>query len=293
MFAALAALAAALALTSSSAEEIGANVTPGERASAATRSLVGAPYLSSRPDAGGPHLRLDAFDCLTFVETAVALGTAARPADAARALDDVRYASAPHTPATRNHEVLSQWIPANVAKGWIAEVTEELAGPLAREAAKTYSRASWEAVRSAGRGIRGLPRDRLPLGRFSVRLVAPDDVARVAPRIPDGTVVFVLRADRQDRATRVTHAGLAVRSERGELLVRHATSSKGVGRVVEEPIDRFLRRQARARPAWPLDGLTFFAIRANASRLQALPPPGAPAIAPAGERAPAVRAAPL
>jgi hypothetical protein len=80
-----------------------------------------------------------------------------------------------------------------------------------------------------------------------------------------------VRADAPDRATRITHAGIVVRS-RGAVHVRHATSSKGVGRVIEEPIERFLSRQGRALPRWPVEGLSFFAIRDNRARLRALAP---------------------
>jgi hypothetical protein len=284
----LAALLAALALAAPPAEppERLAGVlrsTPagGARAAAGTAPLVGAPYLVSPLGEGmgpdpDPRFRLDAFDCMTFVETAVALGSATTSEDAARALDDVRY-DGPPALAARNHEVLSQWIPRNVAKGWIADVGPALAGALAPLAEKTYTAESWALVRTSGRAIRGLPRARLPLGTFAVHVVPAAAVPGVARRIPEGTIAFVVRADRPDRATRITHAGIVVRGPTGAVHVRHATSSKGVGRVIEEPLERFLRRQERALPRWPFEGLAFLAIRDNAPRLRALPPPAPPA----------------
>jgi hypothetical protein len=235
---------------------------------------VGAPYLASPLGEGGgpdadPRFRLDAFDCMTFVETAVALGSAATLEEAARALDDVRYARAPAL-ADRNHEVLSQWIPSNVAKGWVADVGAAVAGGLARRETKAFSPESWAAVRAAGRAVPGLPRARLPAGVFGVDVVAPEDVDAIAARLPDGAIALVVREDRPDRATRVTHAGLVVRGARGDVRVRHATSSKGVGRVIEEPIARFLRREERAYPRWPVAGLAFLELRANGDRMRAL-----------------------
>jgi hypothetical protein len=266
----------------------------GMRAVSASALLLGAPYVLSPLGEGSgpdpdPRFRLDVFDCMTFVETAVALGSAATVAEAERALDDVRYTGAPAL-AARNHEVLSQWIPANVAKGWIADAGAEIAGALARPAGKEYSPESWALVRAAGRAIPGLPRSRLPLGRFEASLVALADVPRVAERIPDGTIAFVVRADAPDRATRVTHAGLVVRGASGALLVRHATSSRGVARVIEEPLPRFLAREQRAYPRWPVDGLSFFTVRDNRTRVRLLerPPAAAPAarLAPGGEAPP-------
>jgi hypothetical protein len=181
-----------------------------------------------------------------------------------------------------------------VAKGWIVPATARVAGARAVRAAKTYTRESWAEVRRAGRAIRGLPRARLPLGTFELDLVAPGDVPAAARRVPEGAVVFVVRADAPDRATRVTHAGLVVRGAKGEVRVRHATSSKGVGRVVDEPIERFLRREGRAFPRWPLEGLSFYEIRDNAARLRRLSsPPVTPARAGAGRPPAPSPAAPL
>jgi hypothetical protein len=245
------------------------------RAVAATRPLLGAPYVLSPLGEGSgrdpdPRFRLDAFDCMTFVETAVALGSAGSLDEARVALDDIRYSGAPSW-ANRNHEVLSQWIPANLAKGWIAPATPAPPGADApRLAAKEYTPATWDAVRAAGRSIPGLSRGRLPLGRFVAPFVAPAEAPLVADRLADGAIVFVLREDAPGRATLVTHAGLVVRGAGGAALVRHATSTKGVEKVIEEPLDRFLRREARAYPRWPLAGLSFFTVLDATARVHAL-----------------------
>jgi hypothetical protein len=275
----LAALAATLSLVLAPVEDeiaraLHESPAGGRRAAAATRPLVGAPYQPSplgeeRGRDPDPRFRLDAFDCMTFIETAVALGSASSLAEARAAIDDVRYVARPDF-ADRNHEVLSQWIPSNARKGWIVDVTAALAGDEARPAAKEYTPASWQTVRTAGRSIPGVPRARLPLGRFDARIVPPDATAAIAPRLPPGAVVFVFREDQPERATRVTHAGLVVHGPRGAVRVRHATSSKGVGRVIEEPLDRFVRRQAKAWPRWPLAGFAFYALPDMSARAHAL-----------------------
>ncbi len=73
-----------------------------------------------------------------------------------------------------------------------------------------------------------------------------------------------------------------MRGPAGDVRVRHATSSKGIGRVIEEPIARFVRREERAYPRWPVVGLAFFELRDNAARERALA---------AGARSPARAAA--
>ncbi len=265
----------------------------GPRAAAATRAFVTAPYLASPLGEGkgpdpDPRFRLDAFDCMTLVETAVALGSASSLDEAQLALDDVRYARSPEL-ASRNHEVLSQWIPRNVAKGWISDVGREVGGPLARRVEKEYTSESWAAVRATGRTIHGLPRTRLPLGRFSVDVVPAADVVAVSRRIPQGAIAFAVRSDASDRPSLITHAALVVLGPRGTRLVRHATSSKGVRRIIDEPLERFVRREQRAHPLWRLDGIALFAIRANGARVRALAAGAQPTAARGGEGSPSPR----
>jgi len=246
----------------------------GARAAAATRWLVGAKYRRDPLGEGAgpdpePRFRLDAFDCQTFVETAIALGSSRTLAEAARALDDIRYEGTPSLPA-RHHEMQAQWIPANLARGWIAEATREIADERVVLLARTFTAASWTEVHRAGRAVWGLPRDREPLGRFETWAVLPEDLEAVAPRIPEGAVVLVLREDRVDRPTRVSHVGLVVIGPEGERLVRHATSTRGVERVIEEPLSRFIAREARAYPSWPVAGFAIYAIPDSSLRVEAL-----------------------
>ena len=241
----------------------------GPRAAAATRPLHGLPYRhdplgeGSGPDPD-PRFRLDAFDCMTFVETAVALGASATLAEARRALDDVRYDGPPALGA-RHHEVLSQWIPANLRKGRIAPLRPDQA----EVAAVEYDAARWAALARQGLRLPGVPPERLPLGRFEVAVVAPEAFVALGPALPEGTIAFVVREDAPGRLTRVSHAGLVVAGPRGARLVRHASSTAGVLRVIEEPLDRFVARQRTAlRRA--LTGLALFTIPARP------PPPAGP-----------------
>jgi hypothetical protein len=135
-------------------------------------------------------------------------------------------------------------------------------------------------VRAAGRALPGLPAARLPLGRFEVPVVAPGELGAAAARLPPGGVVFVVRADAPERPTRVTHAGLIVHRADGAPLVRHATSTRGVARVIEEPLARFLAREQAAYPRWPVEGLAFFAVTDASTRVRTLVAGDAPIASP-------------
>ncbi len=246
----------------------------GPRSAAASAPLVGLRYRlgplgeGRGPDAD-PRLRLDAFDCVTLIETALALGAGQTEEEVRRALDDIRYGKLVEQ-ADRDHEVLSQWIPRNLEKGWIRAISRELAGEAVVEAATVYDHARWARLARRGQRLAGVHDLALPLGRFAVEVVPPAALAAVEPRLPDGAVVWVVREDRPDQLTRVTHGGLVV-VKGGRRWVRHASSWPGVLRVVEEPLLHFAERQKRASSR-ALTGLAFFEVPDNRARLAALPP---------------------
>jgi hypothetical protein len=244
-----------------------------ERAAWASRLLVGTRYqLSPLGDregpAAGPRFRLDAFDCVTFVETVIALGNSANTSQAGRLLDDIRYDGPPDY-THRNHYIEAQWIPANLRKGWISEGTRAIAGPLARPAKKQLTPATWRAAERFGYVLPDLPKDQRPLGVFTLDIVPLGRLSEIGPRIPEGTLLFVLRSDRPGRPYRVTHAGVVVAGSRGERYLRHASDVPGVLRVRDEPLDQFAARNARYH-AWPVSGVSLFAIRDNAERARKL-----------------------
>jgi len=242
-----------------------------ERAVAATEPLIGRRYLLSPLGEGAgpdpdPRFRLDAFDCVTFIETAIALGNAGNLDEAARALDDVRY-DGPPSFDRRNHYVIPQWIPANLARGWVEDVAEAVAGAETADAVERYDDDRWRRLARAGGTVRHLSPEAFPRGTFHARMVPVGSLLAHADRIPAGTIAWVVREDRRDRPTRVTHAGLVVVAPGGERRVRHATASAGTTRVIEEPLARFLRRQELANPGWPLSGFLLTRIRENRARL--------------------------
>jgi hypothetical protein len=150
-------------------------------------------------------------------------------------------------------------------------VADAVAGPDAVDAVEPLDDGRWRRVARAGGTVRHLSPEAWPRGVFRARMVPVGRLLAHADRIPDGTIAWVVREDGPRRATRVTHAGVVVSGPRGERRVRHATASVGTTRVIEEPLDRFLRRQERAYPRWPISGFLLVRIRDNRERLGRLP----------------------
>jgi len=243
-----------------------------ERATWASALLLGAPYLPSPLGEGSgfdpdPRFRLDAFDCVTFVETAVALGSARSVEEAERLLDDVRYDGAPGY-RSRSHYVESQWIPSLVKKGWLEPVTRQVAGQATARVVKHLDDAAWERAERSGHLLPGLSRGDVPKGDFALDLVPLSLLSRFASRIPNGTVLVVLREERATRPSQVSHMGIvAVRGD-GTRVLRHASDVPGVMRVRDEPLEAFAHRAARHE--WKIVGVSLYRIRDNSQRAEAL-----------------------
>ena len=241
-----------------------------QRAAWAAGRLLGVPYARSSLGEGAgvdpdPRFRLDRFDCVTLVETALALGASTRVADAPVLLDDIRYGG-PVAFESRNHYVEAQWLPSLVAKGWIEDATPLVGGDRTRRVDEGYTAERWRRSQAAGRLVPGLPVEGLPVGTFPLSFVPLKDVRSVADRIPDGTIVLVVREARASRPYRVTHMGI-VTFAGGRQVVRHA--SPGKGRVVDEPLDAFLGRLRRFE-GWPVSGLGFWTILDSSLRAERL-----------------------
>jgi hypothetical protein len=234
------------------------------RAAWASSLLLGAPYRPSPLGEGAgrdadPRFRLDAFDCVTLVETAMALGAATSVAGAERLLDEVRYDGAPSW-AARRHYVESQWLPALVRAGWLEPVPAEALGAATVRVVQRLDAEAWRAAARAGHAVPGLAAADLPVGAFALDVVPLDRLAEVSPRIPDGAVLVVVRVPHPGRPTLVTHMGLAVTGADGSRALRHASDVPGARRVRDEPLDAVARRFARK--SWTVAGVAVFRMRA-------------------------------
>lgn len=239
------------------------------RTLAASRGFLGTAYVHSPLGEGAgpdrdPRIRWDGVDCLTLVETSLALGNASNLEEARLLLDDIRYAdgTAPRF-ENRLHLMEAQWIPDQIRKGYLEEVTARYGGDATVEASISYDEARWK---SRPGSLSHVPWSESLRGRHSVPMIPIADAIRIAPTLPAGLVIDVVRMPRTDRINRITHTGLIVEIG-GAKYVRHAAFNRG--EVIDEPIERFLRRHAGMR-RWRVAGIHLLAIRDNHARVAQL-----------------------
>lgn len=198
--------------------------SPGARVEALSGLLLGRPY-TERPLVGSPDTRevftasLHGFDCVTYVETVLALSRASRVGEFVRWLRAIRYDGGRIEWERRNH-YMTGWIRNNARIG---------------------------AVRSISGGVRSVRKDRvldavpgLPPRRARFSCVPKRLVRRLSARLQTGDLIFFASTRKN---LDVFHCGILVRAgERWRL--RHATRSRRS--VVEQDLDDFLRNNRMA-----------------------------------------------
>jgi Protein of unknown function (DUF1460) len=202
---------------------------------------------------GDPLISYQAVDCLTYVETTMALALSESPAEVLSTLNAIRYANGTPDWNFRNHLTEAQWIPNNIAKGFLKDVTAQYAGSATRQAVKVLSAESYRL--DEGKSLDIAPAQQ-PLGRFAWPMVPAAQAMVAFHKAPTGTIVVVIRADLPRRITRVSHLGILIQSKNGPLL-RHA--SKSFRKVIDEPLDHYLKRNLDFA-AWTISGFSLLQV---------------------------------
>jgi hypothetical protein len=181
--------------------------------------LLGRPYLT-HPLVGSPHqpeqlvARMDGFDCVTYIETVLALSNAVSMDDFLNRLRELRYVNGEVSYVARLH-YSTDWYKTHIQRGLLQDVTQ---GDWTVECTKTLGAAVGLPARVEH--IRYFPR---------ARFAALTQVLR------DGDLIFFVSG----RAWLDTnHVGLVFR-EGDQVLLRHASRSHA--RVAEQPLAEFTR----------------------------------------------------
>jgi hypothetical protein len=201
-----------------------ANGSAGNRIEVLSRSFLGHPY-KVNPLVGTADtpevftVSLDEFDCVTYVETVVALARASGVDEFIEWLRKIRYEEGQVEWEHRNH-YMSSWIRNNVRAGALRRIAAKV-GPVSKE--RTLS------------VVPGLPPRKV---RFEC--IPKSSIGKLGPHLQTGDLIFF--ASTRSHLD-IFHCGIIVRD--GErLLMRHASrSQKG---VVEQDLNEFLKKNRMA-----------------------------------------------
>jgi hypothetical protein len=187
-------------------------------------SLLGSPYTAHGlvGSAETPEVftaSLEAFDCVTYLETVLALARASEPGGFAEELRRIRYDGGQVEWARRNH-YMTDWVRRNARAG--------LVRPVAAEALATRKEKLLNAVPG------------LPARKARFYCIPKAKFPSFEPRLRNGDILLFASTK---AGLDVFHCGLLVRKE-GSWKLRHA--SRSAGHVVEEELAAFLRANRTA-----------------------------------------------
>jgi hypothetical protein len=204
---------------------VGREVSIENRINVLSQRLLGYPYRTN-PLIGSPDTRevftssLDGFDCVTYIETVLALARAGSVDDFIEWLRKIRYEQGRIEWKRRNH-YMTTWIRNNVRAGIIRRVSTP-----------TLPMLSKERVLNVVKG--------LAVRRIRVRCAPKRAVPRLAAYCQTGDLVFFVSTRRN---LDVFHAGILVRD--GEsVIMRHASRSQGA--VVNQNLSEFIKANRMA-----------------------------------------------
>ena len=208
-------------------------------------------------------------DCVTYVEQTMAMAMAPDLSSATAVLQKIRYKNGEILFKTRNHFSSVDWIPNNVAAGYLKDITADVAGEDVRIATKTINKAVWYSEMKGknleGPDVAGLPetlKKKLVKAMHQVGQGLPEVLAELpylrADRIPEhfreipsGTIISVIREVKEDIPVLVSHQGLFIRKGReGAAYFRHAAIN---GKVIDAPFLEYFYRYFDT--PWPILGL--------------------------------------
>ena len=223
------------------------------RAIRAAELAIGTPYEAFTLEAylregGSPArepltLSLSRFDCVSLVESALAVARVADGGDASwerfgREVERMRYRGGRRSDYTSRLHYFSEWISDGARRGLLTDLGEELGADADTRPLRfmTAHRASYPALADDGilagiaameRGLDGRPR----------RVVPRERVAEVTDRIESGDVLaFATSIEGLD----VSHAAFAFRDRGGVLRVLHAPLSGGVVEITRSTLPEYV-----------------------------------------------------
>ena len=197
----------------------------GSRIEILSRHFLGHPYETNLliGSAETPEVftvSLDAFDCVTYIETILALSLASNADEFKKWLRNIRYRGGHIAWEDRNH-YMTGWIRSNVRAGAV----RWLSLPDVHVSVKE-------------RTLNVVPGLRPVRARFAC--VPKPAISRLAPHLETGDLIFFASTRKH---LDVFHCGIVIRDHE-KLLVRHASRSRGS--VVEQTLDDFLKANRTA-----------------------------------------------
>jgi hypothetical protein len=211
--------------------------------------FLGRPYEAGSLDTTGTRERLvcrtDAFDCVTFVENALAIARAQRAADPAGypgQLERLRYRRGRRDGYASRFHYFSEWIQDNGERGLVRDCSEAFGGVADPRPLHfmTRHRDAYPALKNPHL-FRSIEQIETQLNLRPRFYIPTERVPAALPRIQDGDILAITtRIDGLD----VCHVGLAWRQTDGQVHLLHASSDGASVQLSDRHLLDYLRARS-------------------------------------------------
>lgn len=237
-----------------------------------------------------PLYRTDAFDCVTYVETVLALAHASNLEQFKENMLNIRYQCGEPSFVTRNHFTSIDWNKNNTYNGYVKDITykfvDEFGDPIAKVANTVIDKPSWyqqfkadniKLLKSVSpRKSEQLLNDLhdlsqqvqkeqsamlyLPISKLFDNAGNPNQY--IFDQIPDASIIDIIRPNwdlvkQIGTSLHVSHVGFAIRNN-GELYYREASSVEN--KIIDIPLTEYLQ-QYDNNPNTTVKGIAVLAVR--------------------------------
>jgi hypothetical protein len=223
--------------------------TPAQRLAAVGRMLLGKPFgaktLETSPERLVVNLR--AFDCTTFLETALALSQTAatdrKNFDAYQSrLAAVRYRNGKTDDYTARLHYLTDWLQDKIGRGELEDVTAQLGGrPYEKPVGFMTKHPQLYPQLSDPRNLAAMQAVEKQLGAQKLQYIPKAEVSKTEARLQEGDIIAITTGT---AGLDVVHVGLAVR-QNGRIHLLHASADQGKVAVSKFPLAEYLQKNAK------------------------------------------------
>ena len=206
---------------------------PATRLEAASRALIGRPYVlgtlgegDSTKGEAKPRLRMDVFDCVTYLETSLAMAVSNDTSALLPHMDSIRYLGGTVRWGSRNHFFEGEWLPRN--RRWAKPV--EFPGDTTEM--RVLARHGFYAKHGETVSDTTIPLRMVPRAKAIERWSKPSDTTRIRGMGLIGRV----------EGYPMLHTAFLVERKGEPALIRHASQA---GTVREQPFSDYLREKRK------------------------------------------------
>ena len=222
----------------------------GESMTALGEWFSGQPYVAGTLDASPIErlvVKLDGFDCVTFVETVLALARGVRKQDYSYGtfvenLTDQRYRDREIDGYCSRLHYFSEWISDNEARGTVENITADLGGDRLEKTLNFMSqhRESYPRLVENDSLFAGIMEMEKRLEGLELYFIPQDRIRTVYPNLQSGDIL-ALATD--IGGLDVAHTGLAYGFEDGSIGLLHASTTLGV--TVSQDLQTYVENNRR------------------------------------------------